>query len=808
MKLILSKQEMHCWTRKANVMLLIVIMSATISCRKPEEQKADTPTSDWVKLGPGGGGATFIPTFSYATPDKFMIRCDMTGAYITNDGGMSYRQVNYPNGSHAFAYDPGDASSMWIGASALNHSTDGGKTWNRVFPYEKDIIGEEFHDDHAGYRLQVQSGSLYPGGHISAIVADPEQRGAAYFAMNAFFFYPDATDASWSRVQVGSPILKLYTDSEVYKENVLLFSSDSLYLFNKKSHALTASVLPADMRPAFSFAAGRTKDGDYRFYALHNVDDDDPDDEFGNTRVWYSTDTKQWQQLAGDVLTNRSSGKRPSYSMIACAERDAAQAFLVTNRYEERRDGRDSYWYGALKTGDSGKTWEWTWKGGGGSGRYGVRDGIGVANLSDAWTEEAFGGEYIRLMDVGVYPMDGNVAIVTDWYRTMKTVDGGKTWREVYSEKQPGGTYRSRGLDVTTAYSVHFDPFDSGHIAISYTDIGYHHSFDGGKTWRRATDGVPAEWVNTCYDLVFDPEVKDRVWSVWSGMHDFPRGKMTRDPNWRRRAYGGVCRSDDGGLTWQPLTHTISPTLAATSIILDPASPRDRRTLYMAAYGNGVFKSTDGGQSWQPKNTGIEDNNCAFELTLAGNGTLFLTVSATPAHKNGERGRDYYSGAVYRSTDGAETWKRLNVTDGPLFPSGIGIDPVDPNRVYLGCWSSIELSDLVGGSVARATGGPERIDMPGGIFLSVDGGDTWKSIFDKQQYVYDVTTDSRHPERIYCNTFNASAWRSDDRGATWKKMDGYDFHWGQRVVVDPHDLEKVYLTTFGSSVLHGLPLVP
>jgi len=31
----------------------------------------------WVKLGPGGGGSTFIPTFSYASPDHFLIRCDM-----------------------------------------------------------------------------------------------------------------------------------------------------------------------------------------------------------------------------------------------------------------------------------------------------------------------------------------------------------------------------------------------------------------------------------------------------------------------------------------------------------------------------------------------------------------------------------------------------------------------------------------------------------------------------------------------------------------------------------------------------------
>ncbi|MBL7762539.1 MAG: hypothetical protein JNL23_03855, partial [Chitinophagaceae bacterium] len=41
----------------------------------------------WEKIGPGGGGATFIPTFSYHDAANFLIRCDMTGSYLTKDGG-------------------------------------------------------------------------------------------------------------------------------------------------------------------------------------------------------------------------------------------------------------------------------------------------------------------------------------------------------------------------------------------------------------------------------------------------------------------------------------------------------------------------------------------------------------------------------------------------------------------------------------------------------------------------------------------------------------------------------------------------
>jgi hypothetical protein len=64
----------------------------------------------------------------------------------------------------------------------------------------------------------------------------------------------------------------------------------------------------------------------------------------------------------------------------------------------------------------------------------------------------------------------------------------------------------------------------------------------------------------------------------------------------------------------------------------------------------------------------------------------------------------------------------------------------------------------------------------GGLLMSEDGGRSWKQVFDPRAYVY---------------------------GATWHTMKGYDFHWGHRPVIDPHDQDKVYLTTSGSSFWHG-----
>src|SRR6185312_5539162 len=329
---------------------------------------------------------------------------------------------------------------------------------------------------------------------------------------------------TWKKKLLDQNINYLYTNRSGDKNEVSIFTSDAIYFFNKSTKTIHRRNIPKEMSPAFSYTAGTLKNsGETIFYALHYDSKRTNDEESGPTEVWKSEDEGiTWKQIIDTMVVNNISGIRPDYSMISCSEFDAARAYIVCNRYEEKKDNKMFYWYGALKTNNAGKNWEWVWKGGGGSGYYGIKDGVGVANLKDAWVDKAFGGEYIRLIDVGVCPFDGNVAVITDWYRTMKTIDGGKTWNQVYTIQNADGTIRSNGMDVTTCYGVHFDPYDSNHMAISYTDIGYFHSFDRGKTWERSVKGVPKEWVNTCYWVLFDPDVKDKVWSVWSGMHDIP----------------------------------------------------------------------------------------------------------------------------------------------------------------------------------------------------------------------------------------------------------------------------------------------
>ena len=59
--------------------------------------------------------------------------------------------------------------------------------------------------------------------------------------------------------------------------------------------------------------------------------------------------------------------------------------------------------------------------------------------------------------------------------------------------------------------------------------------------------------------------------------------------------------------------------------------------------------------------------------------------------------------------------------------------------------------------------------------------------------------------RVYANTFTGKAVRSDDYGDSWKAIQGYDFQWGHRVIVDENDPARVYITTYGSGIWHGTP---
>jgi photosystem II stability/assembly factor-like uncharacterized protein len=224
---------------------------------------------------------------------------------------------------------------------------------------------------------------------------------------------------------------------------------------------------------------------------------------------------------------------------------------------------------------------------------------------------------------------------------------------------------------------------------------------------------------------------------------------------------------------------------AVTHVLLDSASPVGRRTLYACGFGVGVYKSTDNGKTWQLKNNGItESDPFAWRIAQAGDGTLYLIVARG---NGGYFGETNGSGALYKSVDRAEHWIKMKLPEGVNGPNGLTLDPRDNRRIYLAAWGQER----------------EGVDTGGGVFLSADGGQSWQPIFSQSQHVYDVTIDPDAPDKLYICGFDAAAYRSIDAGLHWSRIQGYNFKWGHRVMIDPRDSSKIYITTFGGSVWHG-----
>src|SRR5450759_3049662 len=168
---------------------LSLAIAAALACAAPSP-RAD----EWRIVGPGGGGSIFHPTISPHDSRTALVACDMTGAYLTHDGGATWRIVNLGDTVQFFVFDPMDPRVIYAKALGVFRSGDAGQTWTRFFPrgVRKITMG----DDHA-------SGSLHttgqPSGDVTALGVDPADSRSLYLALGSA-----RGSALWSSFDAGS----------------------------------------------------------------------------------------------------------------------------------------------------------------------------------------------------------------------------------------------------------------------------------------------------------------------------------------------------------------------------------------------------------------------------------------------------------------------------------------------------------------------------------------------------------------------------------------------------------------------------
>jgi photosystem II stability/assembly factor-like uncharacterized protein len=345
-------------------------------------------------------------------------------------------------------------------------------------------------------------------------------------------------------------------------------------------------------------------------------------------------------------------------------------------------------------------------------------------------------------------------------------------------------------LVVTTTWHYYVDPFETNRHYIAYTDIGMARSLDGGKTWIWWDPKSWAPWRNTCYELAFDPDVPGKIWGAFSDVHDIPNDNIISERHGHSYP-GGVCASYNFAGSWQNEARGL-PAKAVTSIVLDSASPKGRRTLYAGVFGEGVFKSVDNGTNWSACNAGLghAENMRVSRVSLCPDGTLFTVICARRAG----RGQPLLPLGVglYRSKDGGTTWHRINESHPWLYPKDFSVDPGDSRRILVG---------------ACDAAGAES----GGLYMTEDGGESWRRIGRKGPQTFGGYFHPRFRDWIYMTLTEgapgAGLWLSRDAGRTWEAFEQVPFSNIQRVEFDRIDDRQIYLATFGGSVWRG-PAVP
>jgi photosystem II stability/assembly factor-like uncharacterized protein len=777
---------------------LAVILIACISCKNESAQTNVTPGANeslWKVIGPGGGGGVFLPTISPFDKNLVLTHCDMTGAYISNNGGNEWRMFNLWTVPNDFEFDPADSNIIYTathgyrysedrgsGLSMLYRSEDRGKHWRIIYPDVSKIKNQTSHLQNQDLLpSQIVEGAF--DGSIEKVEVDPLDHRKIYLGLSPLQSFMSkgnnnpAADSvmfvlsidegkSWTKMAnlPGRHIFAIFPRTDAHPNEVLVFTDRSIARIYVADAQVHLAPLPAE----HVVGVEGSKEMIYLLSRFANKNGTTTGGIYVSKNLGAS-----WNPANTGLFSNLAAGTVPSFARgLAVCETMPNVAYVSTFGQREKGKRGDDI-YGIFKTTNGGANWEPVF--------MSCDTGYISNNYEGAWLDRSYdpgwGGSPFGL---GVAPTDPDICYAVDNGRCYKTADGGKSWKQVYSHEMSDGSYESSGLDVTTCYGVHFDPFDKNHFFVCYTDMGLFNTFNGGKSWFHSVTNIPKDLQNTCYDLVFDPQTKGRVWSVWANAHDLPRVKMFGAAGFDHYS-GGVAVSDDDGRTWRMSSNGLPKNSICTNILLETSRDTTKQTLYVSVFAKGIYKSEDGGKNWVRKNEGLGNNLFAWELRRSSQGRIFALFA------RGLKGTNTIDGEIYYSDDKAETWKKLTLRQGVNGPHDLLIDSANSDIMYVSCWP-------------RRDGDH---DTYGGVIKTEDGGLSWKNIFDSSMRVNSAGADPSHPGTIVINTFQNAAYFTKDAGNTWSRIKGYRFKWGQRAIPDPYNSGMVYLTTYGGSVFYG-----
>ena len=229
-------------------------------------------------------------------------------------------------------------------------------------------------------------------------------------------------------------------------------------------------------------------------------------------------------------------------------------------------------------------------------------------------------------------------------------------------------------------------------------------------------------------------------------------------------AAGGVWKSTNGGLEWQPLFDE-QPVSSIGSVAVAPSDPNvvwvgtgEGNIRGNTAKGDGVYRSTDGGKTWRHVLT-LQGQIGALAVDPHDPDRAWAAVLGSPFGPTLERG-------VFRTEDGGATWRRVLFVDRDSGACDVALDPANPRRVWAATWQARRTP------WSLTSGGPGS-----GLWVSSDGGDHWTRLSghglpDGIWGKVGVRVAPSDPRRVYAliEAQEGGLFRSDDGGDSWQRV--------------------------------------
>jgi len=268
------------------------------------------------------------------------------------------------------------------------------------------------------------------------------------------------------------------------------------------------------------------------------------------------------------------------------------------------------------------------------------------------------------------------------------------------------------------------------------------------------------------------------------------------DPNiiFAGTATGGVWRSKDGGMTWQPVFDNMD-VASIGALAINQKNPDiiwvgsgEGNPRNSTSIGGGVYKSIDGGDTWKKVGLPNSERINWIELDPTNSDVAYVAALGTLWGPNEERG-------VYKTEDGGKTWNRILYVDNTTGATDIKMDPTNPNKLFAAMWQFNRLP------YHFTSGGPGS-----SLYRSLDGGETWTEITPEDGLPGGVWGRANfaiapsNPNKVYLllETENDNvAARSDDGGKTWTVTNetinntARPFYYTE-IQVDPKNENRVY----------------